>query len=182
MSKKTIIVIILIVSSAFFLGWFIYKCLNPNNLPGQEASEPVTLQKENTSISVGPGYNRMVNILGLSNEQTSKFLQIEGQYRQTMARYINQLDSIDLAIIREIQKDIPDKIQLDSLAMQSGQIQYALKKATFQHFMQIKNICNPEQQKLFMKVIAEIGQYRRGQGRGQGNGQGKGRGWRNRNR
>ncbi|SFE72111.1 hypothetical protein [Thermophagus xiamenensis] len=186
MNKKTIIVTILILLGAFLSGWFIYQCWKPNNIPSGEASGSISSLNEDTSgsnnISAGTGYYRMINLLGFSKEQSVNFLQTEGQYRQKMTEYINRLDSIDLAIIREIQKEKPDKNQLDSLAYQSGKIQYALKKATYEHFIQIKNLCTPKQQERFMEVISEIGQYRRGQGRGEGRGNGKGKGWRNRNR
>jgi len=172
---------------AFIAGWGLYRY---GNVFTQYEKEPdkidVTTPEAPISkgaVQTGSGLGQMVRILNLSPEQISQFSEIEGQYREKLNCYLAQLDTIDLEILNEIKKEKPNIKQLDSLSRRSGELQYALKKETGEHFIQIKSICTPEQQKEFVKVISEIGRYRQGQGRGEGRGLGRGqkRGWRNRN-
>jgi|GEM_PF-1948770 hypothetical protein len=185
MSKKQIVITILILAVAFVGGWGIYQWWSPvsgstssglsndpvyRNIPGQ------------TNAGVGAGFNRMVNVLDFSEEQIATFSGIESQYRQQMTLYIEQLDSIDMKILEEVKNMNPDRERLDSLASKAGEMQYALKKATSDHFLEVKNLCTPEQKPLFNGVISDIGKYRRGRGPGRGQGprhNGQRRGWRN---
>ncbi len=186
MSKKSIISTILILAVAFLVGWGIYLWCTPfsglgkvgvNNEQGfgNVFSRP--------GMGAGTGFNRMVNVLDLSEEQIEALTGIERQYRRQMVIYMEQLDSIDLNILEEIKKEHPDRERLESLAAMAGEIQYALKKATSNHFLEVKNICTPEQRERFNEVISEINQYRRGRGPGAGRGHRQGgqrRGWKNR--
>ncbi|MDI3520038.1 MAG: Heavy-metal resistance [Anaerophaga sp.] len=188
MSKKTTIATFLILVTAFAAGWGIYKWVNPISgqdvtISGQDVTYTDTSSANN--ITPGPGFRQMVNILDFSEEQARTFSRIEALYRQQMAEYTAQLDSIDLAILEEVKKEKPDREKLDSLAARAGEIQYALKKATGEHFLQVRDLCTPEQQKRFMQIISDLDRYRRGRGFGNGPGQGRGkrgqrRGWRNR--
>jgi Spy/CpxP family protein refolding chaperone len=186
MSKKQIISTILILAVAFLVGWGIYLWWTPfsGSRPGQVNNKPgFGNVSSRPGMGGGAGFNRMVNALDMSDEQIDALTGIERQYRQQMALYIEQLDSVDLNILEEIKKVHPDRERLDSLAVTSGQIQYALKKATSDHFWEVKNLCTPEQRERFNEVISDINQYRRGRGQGNGRGHRQGgqrRGWKNR--
>ena len=186
MSKKHIITTILILAVAFLLGWGIYVWWTPfsGSQQGQVNNEQgFGNVSSRPGMGGGAGFNRMVNVLELSKEQIDTFTVIERRYRKQMSLYMEQLDSIDLNILEEIKKKQPDRKRLDSLASTTGKIQYALKKATSNHFLEIKSICTPEQRERFNKVISDINQYRRGRGQGTGRGQRQGgqrRGWKNR--
>ena len=188
MNKKTTIATIIILVAAFAAGWGIFQWFNTTSgqketIFRQEVTYSDTSSANNTTP--GPGFLQMVNILDFSKEQARAFSKIESRYRQQMAKYTAQLDSIDLAILEEVKKEKPDREKLDSLAARAGEIQYALKKATSEHFLQVRNLCTPKQQERFMQVISDLDRYRRrrsfGNGPGQGRGQrGQRRGWRNR--
>ncbi|WP_291855891.1 periplasmic heavy metal sensor [Marinilabilia sp.] len=185
MSKNRIIITILILAVAFVGGWGIYRWWNP--VSGSSSvglsNEPVyRIIPGQTNAGVGAGFNRMVKVLDFSEDQIAIFTGIERKYRQQMELYMAQLDSIDLNILEEVKKANPDRGRLDSLSATAGEIQYALKKATSDHFLEVKNICTPEQKQLFNEVISDIDQYRRGRGPGRGQGprhNGQRRGWRN---
>jgi hypothetical protein len=189
MSKKTTIAIIIILVAAFSAGWAIYKWVNPiseqkETIFSQEVTYTDTSPANNTTP--GPGFRQMVNVLNFSKEQALAFSHIENRYRQQMAEYMAQLDSIDLAILEEVKKEKPDRERLDSLAARAGEIQYALKKATSEHFLQVRDLCTPDQKERFIQVISDLDRYRRGRGPGNGPRQGQQdqrgqrRGWRNR--
>lgn len=186
MSKKQTILIIVILVSAFIAGWVIYTRVIPSGSQDKSVIYTSADNEDDTfsqNTPNGPGYRQIVRILDLSPEQTREFSKIEGRYRNDVAKYTRQLDSIDLSILEEIKKENPERQKLDSLAAQTGEIQHALKKATTDHFLQVKNLCNPNQREKFNNVISDIDRFRRGQGkshgRGQGRQQGRGRRWNN---
>ncbi len=185
MSKKQIITIILILVVAFVVGWAINRWWTPFSGFREAEVNSETGFGNVSSLpgkNVGAGFNRMVNVLDLSEEQIRVFTEIERQYRQRMTFYMEQMDSVDLNILEEIKKEEPDRERLDSLAASTGQIQYSLKKATSNHFLEVKSICTPEQRERFNEVISDIDQYRRGRGPGHGRHRqgGQRRGWKNR--
>lgn len=186
MGKKQIITTILILAIAFLVGWGIYLWWTPFSGSTQVAvnnEQDFGNASSHRGMGTGAGFNRMVNALDMSEEQIDTFTGIERRYREQMALYMEQLDSIDLNILEEIKKEQPEKERLESLAATAGEIQYALKKATSNHFLEVKSICTPEQRERFNEVISDINQYRRGRGQGAGRGHSRGgqrRGWKNR--
>ncbi|WP_010662173.1 Spy/CpxP family protein refolding chaperone [Marinilabilia salmonicolor] len=186
MSKKQIIFSIFILVAAFLVGWGLFQWWNSASVSSAEQGDTETVYRNipgSTNTGVGAGFNRMVSVLEFSEEQIAAFTEIEQQYRQQAALFMGQLDSIDLNILEEIKKANPDPGRLDSLAQRAGEIQFALKKATSDHFLQVRDLCNPNQKELFNEVISDIYQYRRGRGPGRGPGNrqnGQRRGWRNR--
>lgn len=180
MSKKPIIVTVLILMAAFFAGWAIQRWFNP-------FSKSASVGDNTSSVSVqrgmgagqGQGFRQMVSALRLTDEQISVFSEIESAYRTRMHTYMRQLDSIDLAILEELKSKFPNEEKLDSLASRAGHIQYHLKKTTADHFSAIKNLCTPDQKKRFNEVINDLNKFKRGQGQGRGQGfgrRGQGRG------
>ncbi len=186
MSKKQTILVIAILAAAFMAGWAIYTRFIPSESPKDTEQFPT---EENVKISTssntqkGPGFRQMVRTLDLSEEQTKQFSDIEGEYRNEVSEYMQQLDTIDLMILEEIKKENPDQQKLDSLAARTGAMQHALKKATNNHFLQIKRLCTPVQREKFNNVLSDIDRFRRGQkqrpSRGQGRHQGRSRRWNN---
>ncbi len=186
MSKKSIILIIAIMVLAFAAGWGLYMWFSYPQQQNVQMIDPerIPVTSDSFNQSPGPGFRQMVNVLDLSASQTNEFHKIESRYRQNMHRYTQQLDSIDLAILEEIKSENPDQEELDSMAARTGEIQHTLKKATTDHFVQIKELCTPAQREKFNEVLSDIHRFRKGRGpgfgRGQGRQQGRGRRWNNR--
>lgn len=62
-------------------------------------------------------------------------------------------------IINELGKENSDKIYLDSLAHEIGYLHTELKHLTFEYYLEMKNVCTPEQtEKLFHIFKAMINQ------------------------
>ena len=192
MSRKSIILSIIILIAAFLGGWALYTYIpafgkeeDLSTSSKTEASEQIQTDSSSTRITPGPGYRQMVRILDMTPDQAAQFSKIESHYRQKVSGLTQQLDSIDTAILDEVQKENPDKEKLDHLATRAGKIQYALKKATTSHFLQVKKLCTPEQREKFNEVISEIDRYRQGRRQGHRDGRGRrrderGRRWNNR--
>jgi Spy/CpxP family protein refolding chaperone len=179
MNKKNLILSLVILIAAFLAGWVLYTYIPIFSEEKEQVSETEYLPNKPTEASPGawnpgPGYRQMISLLEMSAEQASQFSQIEKNYRQKVSGLAQELDSIDNLILTEIQKKNPDEAKLDQLASRSGEIQYQLKKATTQHFLQIKNICHPKQVEKFNQVISEIDRYRKGLRRGPRDGRGMG--------
>jgi len=179
MSRKSIILSIIILIAAFLGGRALYTYIpafgNEEDLSTSSTTElPEQIQTDTSSnhFTPGPGYRQMVRILEMTPDQADQFSEIESHYRQNVSGLSQQLDSIDTAILDEVQKENPDKEKLDHLATRAGKIQYALKKATTSHFLQVKELCTPEQREKFNEVISEIDRYRKGRGQGPRNGSG----------
>jgi Spy/CpxP family protein refolding chaperone len=184
MSKKTIIIIVVILLGAFLIGWGIQRWLNPFSSSRSSELEVLSPSTKNqvANIQRRQGFRQMINILKLTNEQISDFSHIELAYRAETQIYIHQLDSIDLEILEEIKSENPDEEKLNVLTTSAGTIQSRLKKATVDHFLRIRALCTPQQRERFNEVITDIDKFRRGQGPGCGMRYGrKGRG-RGRNR
>lgn len=178
MNRKTTILSIVILVVAFLAGWALYTYVPAFTQQEKTSTEERgQIQTNNSSgnINGGPGYRQMVSILDMSPEQASQFSEIESNYRQKVSELTQQLDSIDTAILSEIQKENPDKDKLEQLSARAGDIQYALKKATTSHFLEVKEICTPEQREKFNEVISDIGRYRQGRRQGPRDGRGQGR-------
>ena len=165
--------------AAFLAGWAMQRWLTPfSTSPGSEKSVSSVTHQRNMGMGQGQGFQRMVNTLELNQKQTNDFSEIESLYRNKMHDYMQQLDSIDLALLDELKKENPNILKLDSLAAEAGRIQTRLKKTTAHHFLAIKKLCNPEQKERFNKIIKDLNKFKRGQGHGPGygrRGQGRGR-------
>ena len=163
--------------AAFIVGWAIQRWFNPfSSSPSFYNNTSSNPAPTNMGGGQGQGFRQMASSLNLSEEQISSLSEIEAGYRNRMHKYMQLLDSIDLAILDELKSNSPDEDKLDSLATKAGSIQFQLKKATADHFLAIKGLCTPQQKERFNEVITDINKFKRG--RGMGKGQGQGMGWR----
>ena len=68
-------------------------------------------------------------------------------------------------MMTEIAKKNPNPEILDNYAYEIGTLHYELKKQTINHFLELKKICNEEQQeslqKLFMQLLNDQDGFRR---------------------
>lgn len=60
------------------------------------------------------------------------------------------------AMLEEIIKNEPDEAKIENLAKEMGDLHEKLKLQTFNHFLQIKNVCTPDQQKKLNRFLKEI--------------------------
>lgn len=97
--------------------------------------------------------------LNLSNEQFESFKAINDKYFKKSQDIAFKLHNNRILLLEEVAKLNPNMDILDQSAKEIGELHYELKLNTIQHFMELKELCNDEQQKylqgFFMKIIEE---------------------------
>lgn len=154
-------------------GWLIYHALPAEDAehPTQEVSAPAA------DSLAGTGFYRMVRLLELDSMQHAAFRRAEVNYRQELANLRTSLQEVDRAIIQELAQTAPDPIALQGYAQASGRLQQALKQTTIDHFLQLHQMCSPQQQQQLAEIFSSFEQGPPGRGMGQGQGRHGGRGW-----
>lgn len=154
-------------------GWLIYQALPTEEpvRPTQEVSTPVA------DSLAGTGFYRMVRLLELDSLQHAAFRRAEVNYRQELANLRTSLQEVDRAIIQELAQAVPDTLVLQGYAQASGRLQQTLKQRTIDHFLQLHELCSPQQQEQLAEIFSSFEQGPPGRGRGQGQGRHGGRGW-----
>jgi len=116
----------------------------------------VNVQKEQIRQSGMYGYFRKE--LDLSDEQFDDFKEINRTYSFKAHDISKELNEARHSLINEISKSNPSSELIDSIAKEIGNLHYRLKLLTADHFIELKTICNEEQQialqKLFVRMIS----------------------------
>jgi Spy/CpxP family protein refolding chaperone len=99
--------------------------------------------------------------LQLTQEQFIHFRNINEKNRQQSIEIARALHHKRLEMLDEISKENPDTEKLDQIAREIGTLHYELKRNTYHHFIELKKLCNKEQQEqlqhLFMRMIDDTG-------------------------
>ena len=102
----------------------------------------------------GAGLIVLAERLELNQEQKN---QLEGLRREHF-RKMDPLrrQSHETRELLHTQWSNENKSQVDSLTVQLGFLQTEIEKTTFQHFAEIRALCNPEQKIVFDRIIKDI--------------------------
>ncbi len=99
--------------------------------------------------------------LQLTPDQFNQFRDINHQNMIKSREIAKQLQIKRVEMIDEVSKENPDKEKLDKIANDIGSLHYKLKRNTYNHFLELKDICNEEQQeklqRMFMRMIDDQG-------------------------
>lgn len=112
------------------------------------------------------------NELKLNNEQFDSFQTINRTYFEKSRNIAIKLHENRILMIEEIANKNPNIEKLDQIAREIGNLHYELKNNTINHFLELKSVCNEEQQVLlqqfFFRLIdeQEQGPFRRREGPG----------------
>lgn len=93
--------------------------------------------------------------LGFSDEQTEQLHQLREQHFQTTQPILGELRELRTAMFDQLKTD-RDSTLVEEYATRIGRDQAQLESATYHHFLQIRNICTPEQQVIFDQLLGEI--------------------------
>ena len=95
--------------------------------------------------------------LNLSNEQFESFKAINDKYFKKSQDIAFKLHNNRILLLEEVANINPNMNTLNLVAKEIGELHYELKLNTIQHFMELKNLCNDEQQEylqhFFMRII-----------------------------
>lgn len=132
-------------------------------------------QAETTSVRYSGRYFR--DQLNFDSEQMSRFVEFNPVFRENVRNINNDLNLFRKQMLSEMAAENCDTTRLNSLSDSIGSLHADLKKLTCKYYLEIKNICNQQQQQkleqLFGGMFAsdgQMGQY------GKGNQQGRRRG------
>lgn len=107
--------------------------------------------KENITITA-PGGANMINgrffrqELGFDQTQMDVFRQANQAFRPRTMFITDNIDSLKNEMFAELRKIKPDTVKLGNLSEMIGQLHGQLKHETYTFYLQLKNICSPEQQ------------------------------------
>lgn len=167
MSNKKVVIWVGVLIAAFVAGWLSYKAI-PFKM---NVTEP---REEAFSVDTASwgGFRRMAEHLDLQDDQRVQFHERESAYRDSLYFYRQRLNDVDAQIIQALSDPEPDKELLTRYAQESGGLQEGIKRLTIHHFLDLRELCTPEQQEkltaMFSQMHQGYGQRQRGQGKGQG--------------
>jgi hypothetical protein len=145
---STIILLIAINISALTTIYFHNKIQTKKFVEMQNMKEEVQIQ----------GIHRFIkNELRLNESQFELFKEKSQTNMNKLHEITLDLNRSRYRMMSEIAKKNPNTETLDDIAMEIGTLHYELKKSTINHFLELKEICNDDQQedlqKLFMQLI-----------------------------
>jgi len=103
-------------------------------------------------------YHFLKDELNLSENQFEEFKSANQEYILNTQNISTKLSNYRHLLIREIANKNPNKENIDSISRQIGNLHYDLKLITSDHFLDLKEICNDDQQEslqhLFIRMIS----------------------------
>jgi Spy/CpxP family protein refolding chaperone len=116
------------------------------------ASDPKQLETDSEKFS-GRYFRDQLN---LSREQMDKFREINPAFRPKARDITIELATRRKQMLIEMAATKSDTIRLNALSDSIGQLHSNLKKITYQYYLEIKNICDPEQQLKLEQIFGEM--------------------------
>lgn len=101
------------------------------------------------------GLSVLAEQLSLSAEQKSQLEQLRREHFQIMEPLRRQSSQARANLHALWAKDTSED-KIDSLSNRIGELQAQIEKTTFEHFAEIRAICNDEQKRLFDEVIQDV--------------------------
>lgn len=165
-TKKTlllgfIILLIVINISALTTIYYKSKMVPKNRMEQNNMKDQVHIR----------GMHRFIKEeLNLSDEQFKLFQEVSRNNMIRSQEISFKLNDKRMEMMNEIAKINPNPKILDDIAHDIGELHYELKKNTIHHFLELKKICNADQQenlqKMFMQMIVNQDQDHNRMGRG----------------
>jgi len=94
--------------------------------------------------------------LGFSDEQYEKYLELNDKIMNGYKRNEEITCQNHYQFLLELAKDEPSLYKLDSISRASARIYAGHKTYTARHFLNIKSLCTPEQDKKLQQLIKEM--------------------------
>ena len=116
--------------------------------------EKINLQKERIR-KIGM-YRFFRDELNLSEDQFQEFKSINQFYMNNTHDIGLKLKENKLLMMSEIANKNPNIKNLDSIANEIGHLHYELKLNTINHFIELKDICNDQQQEILQKMFMQM--------------------------
>lgn len=134
-----------------------------------------TETEQNASVNYSGRYFR--DKLSLTNDQMDIFAKFNPEFRQQVRKINLELDRQRQMLLTQMAAENCDTLKLNITADSIGFLHADLKKVTYRFYLNLKSICNEEQQLKLEEIFNGIFSSDTGIGRiGRGGQQGRGRG------
>lgn len=95
----------------------------------------------------------MKDEFNFTREQFQEFRSINDKNRKEALNIAHELERKRDELLMELTKDDPDSVKLEIIAQEIGELHTTLKMITVNHFLELKEICTPAQQKVLHKMF-----------------------------
>lgn len=162
----TLAIIILVLLNISTIATVIYTRNSQTGSSAQQSEDQSPSQI--TSAKYSGKYFR--DQLGFNKKQMAKFREINPAFRKDVMDINRRLDSLRGGMLNEMACDSCRCPRLDMIADSIGSLHATLKKATYKYYIDLKNICDQQQQVKLEKIFNEmfVGDFRQGRN-GKGN-------------
>lgn len=137
------IVGILVVANIATLGGFWYIKFHNNNAVGLPRGQANTK-------------NFIITQLGLNASQQQTYEQLVQQHRQKVGAIQEELHRAKDAFFNSVARPETSQAELDTLSSNIANYEKQLDMLTYQHFKQVRALCNNEQKAKFDNIIKQV--------------------------
>ncbi|MCB2196270.1 MAG: periplasmic heavy metal sensor [Bacteroidetes bacterium] len=152
-TKKTLLILLIAVLVVINISALITIIYSENReLP---SNRPLNNQVVEEIESRGM-YHFLRDELKLTDAQFDQFRDIQGTNMSKSRNIAIELSNKRREMMNEIAKVNPNKEKLDTIAKEIGELHYHLKLNTINHFLELKEICNEEQQESIQRLFINL--------------------------
>lgn len=140
----TIVILVIINLTTLLLLWLGKPKHNFNRGPETGVGEKVHIQK------------LLNEELGFTNEQAKKYIDLRQNHRKVFKEINSEIKELKGQMFDDVLMGESSPVLSDSLLQLTLEKQGQLEKLTFQHFVELKNLCNSGQQKKLQLLMHNL--------------------------
>jgi protein CpxP len=144
-----IILLVILNISTLFMMWIGRPPLPP------APRSPISPEHEKARIEQLLKYE-----LGFDKAQAEQYLRMRREHHERVTSLKIEIQQIKRKMFDEVLKDNPQPMPSDSLLKLTQEKQDNLERQTFQHFLDLKKLCKPEQQDKLKLLVHEVFRHR----------------------
>lgn len=108
------------------------------------------------NIKGGGPAQMLIHELNFTPEQIKSFDALKEQHHEIVMKLREQGHDLRDNYFELLKSDSPDTNQIKEKGAGIAANQLAIEEATFNHFKEVRNLCNPEQKKRFDSIINDV--------------------------
>jgi type III secretory pathway component EscV len=94
--------------------------------------------------------------LNLEPQQMEIFRELNRDFNRTAWQVNHQLERLRIEMVTEMGNPTPDKIRLDDISKEIGELHTLLKKETIEYYLLMKEVCNNEQKEKLNEIFISV--------------------------
>jgi len=137
---SVIILALMNITTFITIGYHVYKTNQTEKIAGTKNTKLL----ETDAVQFSGRYFR--DQLGLTDGQMDKFREFNPEFRQQALDITIHLAEDRQEMLDEMVSSSPDTVKLNQLSREIGNLHRSLKVLTYRYYLDMKNLCTPEQQ------------------------------------